>query len=636
MPAQRRENIMAVVSNEEQEMQRREKFKESLNKIYDFFLGVPLLGKFLEIVTQDLVGRRKFGMLEDQVKQLERNTSDAYWLAGMNYDRIDKINERMQKLAGGLEAVAEQMDKQTVNDQQIAVLTDICASINDEIDAEKSRFRDMVRMIDESRENVETSRWASVKLNGGQEAIIDLEHAGDKTNDNGTTVLLFDREKNEFVPYDNLEELELVSKYKDLNIKDLNIEMENGEYVFSGGKIEKILPENLSLTEIVDKSIHENGINWISNMASESFRKVNELEKELDDKQGELGQLMNDQKALSAEIDKMAAEAAKKSKVSKVELKTAALINEYRKNGGFSCDAIPYPEKGKPQGILIGQKGCKHGLYVHLSKDGHMEKVSLIRNANNLRDIRGKMSLLDKANSLFDKKKTDKNLVAEERKKLEAEMKNYIFVAGDSNCCYNLSEEMKAEVEMLSRALPGHVHDMIMNKYQQNELVNSNLPKQEMNDKKRAGMETINKKIQEKMAEEASKEDGKPMNINASESYTILTNPEDEHRADIMTTDKDGGFVMANMEMSSILDGVTAEELAQFAVYANGDFVMDMNMSQEAYLEKFACSYMNDLAGFDSFIKDINGEVEKTNPKIVPFPKDRMVQEKDGPEIGEE
>lgn len=356
-----------------------EKLSRAAKALYEFGLKVPLLGLALKALEK-LTGVEYHKTMEDLKKdhaEIKQMAGDGYWLAGTNYQRIENMNERMSDVVSLINAM---IAKETISEREMAVLSDKCKKLKEDIAKEKNMFRDKIQAIDETMD-MGDGKWVVATLPGGQKAILDMEHCNDTTH--GTTVLSVDPATGEFRPFKNLAELTAVLELE--NVPEIPPMIgRGGPNAFT---IDERLKEGTTLTNIVDLAMDGKGPNWLveltNSMVQSQNRVVEEmnaelkaLESELDDKESE----MLDAKKKAKEYAK---EGAKKMGpfMTEADAKTFALLGMYH-SYAVDCDIVPYPPKGKAEGLMIGKRGCDKGLYVHLDKDGHPKKISIIQDTN--------------------------------------------------------------------------------------------------------------------------------------------------------------------------------------------------------------------------------------------------------------
>ena len=535
--------------------------REKMKKFYEFWFNVPIIGKILEKL-EGLCGHRD-SVLQQTQKENEQMLNDSYWLAGTNYQRIDKMNERMSEMVGMINTMLE---SETISDKQLAVLTDKCKSLNDDIKKEQERFRDMVNVIDETMDKGD-GKWALATLPSGEKVIVDLEHAD--SDGHGTTVFSIDPKTGEFTSFKNLKEM---SERMGLSVmeqkpdKEGNVELVETAYVpkVSDLTIDEEMEKGTTISDIMDRATSEGGKNWLTELANSRMEADRERLAMLEQAMGEKESLEAAKERNRKEIDRLAKEGAKKlgAFITPYEFKTYAQISKMK--GSHQKNNISvFPEKGKPQGILIGNRGTEKGLFVHLNEYGYADRVSILPDVRNINE-----AVIDR----------------------ERHNGQYIWKThGDTeHTAMNIQENYK-DIEVLVASLPDTIKREITAFVKESEKHIDNLPTQNTSEVKEAAHKTVNEQIQEEIA---AKQDNMetPADIYAADpSYTLISGKDGSGVGVLQLADGSTGIFRADDYMFDNGSLSTLEGIRDNMMYANGrDMVTPEKM--QAWNEGFAKS----------------------------------------------
>jgi hypothetical protein len=286
-----------------------------------------------------------------------------------------------------------------------------------------------------------------------------------------------------------------------------------------------------------------------------------------------LEQAMGEKESLEAakernrkEIDRLAKEGAKKlgAFITPYEFKTYAQISDMKK--GLSENSISvFPEKGKPQGILIGNRGTEKGLFVHLNEYGYADRVSILPDVRNINE-----AVIDR----------------------ERHNGQYIWkIHGDTEyTAMNIQENYK-DIKFLVASLPKVIKDDIAVFVKESEKHIDKLPTQNTSEVKEAAHKTVNEQIQEEIAaKQDNNEMETPADIYAADpSYTLISGKDGSGVGVLQLADGSTGIFRADDYMFDNGSLSTLEGIRDNMMYANGkDMVTPEKM--QAWNEGFAKS----------------------------------------------
>ncbi len=373
----------AEVQQANQERQRQQWEKAKLKeiplkeRITAFFFRIKLLEKFFDWLKEHMPGGKRLGLLENEMKELKQMSQDSYWMAGVDYQRIQNLNNRLDQACVLTEDLAKKaMKGEPISDKELAVIADKYRGIRDEITNEQKRYDALIEIVDE---HMAGGKWKYANLPNGKKALVCPERLEDPNNE---YVAMFMFDENGLIAFDG-HNLDKAVQFK-LNLKDNQYE----SFTLSDKQIEAIEDtKDMKLDEIefgeeIDMSeFDENG---------KPLKSIKEQEGLIHDMYSDMlkkteQELLNADLSLEDEfLGKNIKDISKELKMDEHEMTNQMIVSKMQSNA-IGMDIAPKngSYKSPMESVYVMNRYIKCGLEVKFDDNRQVSSINLLPDKNN-------------------------------------------------------------------------------------------------------------------------------------------------------------------------------------------------------------------------------------------------------------